>query len=71
MGGSSTSPWSAPCQGLWWLRPSLGPREDGVPGLSRSGSSAPWKASPWAHPGYEGRGSGNSGALGWSEAGAW
>lgn len=26
---------------------------------------------PMAHPGHAGRGSGNSGALGWSEAGAW
>lgn len=71
MRGSPTSPWSAPCQGQWWLRSSLGPREDWVPELSQSGSSAPWKASPQAHPGYEGRGSGNSGALVWSEAGAW
>lgn len=71
MRASSTSPWSAPCQGQWWLRPSLGLKEDWVPGLSQSGSPALWKASPWIHSGYGGRESGNSGAFGWSEAGAW
>lgn len=69
MRGRSTSPWSAPCHWVGeaqpWAKGGL------VPGLSQSGSCAPWKASPRAHPGYEGRGSGNSGALGWSEAGAW